>query len=57
MNGLAWKELYDAFASFAYIARRQGFYIGWLEEMEHSLFDMCPYPKSYKPNWRKEKIK
>ena len=57
MNGLAWKELYDAFAAFAYIARRQGFYVGDVQKMEHSLFDMCPFPKSYKPNWRKEKIK
>ena len=50
MNALAWQELYEAFAAFAYIARRQGFYVGALDKMEHSLFDMCPYPRSFRPN-------
>lgn len=50
MNGLAWKELYDKFAAFAYVARRQGFYTKTLQDMEYSLFEMCPYPRSYKPN-------
>ena len=50
MNGLAWKELYDAFAAFAYVARRYGFYTEALKNMEHSLFDMCPFPCSFRPN-------
>ncbi len=53
MNGLAWKELYDKFAAFAYIAKRQGFYNRTIGDMEQSLFDMCPYPRSYRPDNRK----
>ncbi|MGN8831075.1 hypothetical protein ACTNDZ_00755 [Selenomonas montiformis] len=45
MNGLAWTELYDRFAAFAYVARKQGFYVGQIQEMEYSLFGMCPFPK------------
>ncbi len=55
MNGLAWTELYNKFAAFAYVARRQGFYVGQVQEMEYSLFEMCPYPRSYQPNGRREK--
>ena len=36
MNGLAWTELYNKFAAFAYVARRQGFYVGQVQEMEAS---------------------
>ena len=50
MNGLAWTELYNKFAAFAYVARRQGFYVGQVQEMEYSLFEMCPFPKTYRPN-------
>jgi hypothetical protein len=48
MNGLAWKELYDKFSAFAYVAKRQGFYVKSVQEMEYSLFEMCPYPRSYR---------
>ena len=50
MNGLAWTELYNKFAAFAYAARRQGFYVKQVQEMEYSLFEMCPFPRNYKPN-------
>lgn len=50
MNGLAWKELYDKFAAFAYTARRQGFYVNQIQEMEYSLFEMCPFPRTYRPD-------
>jgi hypothetical protein len=53
MNGLAWTELYNKFAEFAYAARRQGFYVGQVQEMEYSLFEMCPFPRSYRPNTKK----
>lgn len=55
MNALAWKELYDKFSEFAYVARKQGFYVGWIQEMEYSLFDMCPFPRSYHPNKKGER--
>jgi hypothetical protein len=55
MNALAWRELYDKFVEFAYVARKQGFYVGQVQEMEYSLFDMCPYPRSYRPNGRRGK--
>ena len=50
MNGLAWSELYDKFAAFAYVARRHGFYMGQVRDMENSLFEMCPFPRDYKPD-------
>lgn len=50
MNGLAWTELYDKFAEFAYVARKQGFYVGQVQQMEYSLFEMCPFPRSYRPD-------
>lgn len=50
MNGLAWMELYDKFAAFAYTARRQGFYVNQIQEMEYSLFEMCPFPRTYRPD-------
>ena len=53
MNGLAWTELHEKFAEFAYVARRQGFYVGQIQEMEYSLFEMCPFPRSYRPNTKK----
>lgn len=37
MNDLAWTELYNKFAAFAYVARRQGFYVNHIQEMEHSI--------------------
>jgi hypothetical protein len=46
MNGLAWKELYTAFSKFAYLARKQHFYDEWVQEMEYSIFEMCPFRKS-----------
>lgn len=46
MNGLAWTELYNAFSKFAYLARKQKFYEAVVQEMEHSLFEMCPIRKS-----------
>ena len=48
MNGLAWTELYNKFAAFAYVARRQGFYVNQIQEMEYSLFEMCPFPRNYR---------
>ncbi len=48
MNGLAWSELYEKFAEFAYVARRQGFYNNTVQEMEYSLFEMCPFPRKYR---------
>lgn len=45
MNGLAWTELYNKFAAFAYVARKQGFYVKAVQDMEYSLFEMCPFPK------------
>lgn len=48
MNGLAWTELYNKFVAFAYVARRQGFYVSQIQEMEHSLFEMCPFPRNYR---------
>ena len=50
MNGLAWTELYNKFTAFAYVARRQGFYVGQVQEMEYSLFEMCPFPRNYRPD-------
>jgi hypothetical protein len=50
LNGLAWTELYNAFSKFAYVARKQKFYEGMVQEMEYSLFKMCPFPKTYRPN-------
>lgn len=50
MNGLAWTELYNKFAAFAYVARQQGFYVKQVQEMEYSLFEMCPFSRNYKPN-------
>ena len=55
MNGLAWTELYNQFAAFAYVARRQGFYVGQVQEMEYSLFEMCPFPRNYRPDRRGKK--
>lgn len=52
MNGLAWTELYDRFAQFVYVARKQGFYVDQIQEMEYSLFEMCPFPRNYRPNKR-----
>jgi len=49
MNGLAWTELYNRFFAFAYVARKQGFYVNTIQDMEHSLFEMCPFPKRYIP--------
>ena len=49
MNGLAWSELYEKFAEFAYVARRQGFYNNTIQEMEYSLFEMCPFPRRFIP--------
>jgi hypothetical protein len=49
MNGLAWTELYNKFAAFAHVARRQGFYVNAIQDMEYSLFEMCPFPKRYIP--------
>lgn len=49
MNGLAWTELYNRFSAFAYVARKQGFYVNTIQDMEHSLFEMCPLPKRYIP--------
>lgn len=49
MNGLAWTELYDRFTQFAYVARKQGFYVGQIQEMEYSLFEMCPFPRRFIP--------
>jgi hypothetical protein len=46
MNGLAWTELYNAFSKFAYLARKQKFYEAVVQEMEYSLFEMCPIRKS-----------
>jgi hypothetical protein len=53
MNGLAWTELYNAFSKFAYLARKQKFYEAVVQEMEYSLFEMCPIRKSTAP--RKER--
>ena len=50
MNGLAWSELYEKFAEFAYVPRRQGFYVNQVQEMEYSLFEMCPFPRRFIPN-------
>lgn len=50
MNGLAWSELYEKFVAFAYVARRQGFYVNQIQEMEYSLFEMCPFPRNYRPD-------
>ncbi len=50
MNGLAWTELYNKFAAFAYVARRHSFYVGQVQEMEYSLFEMCPFPRNYRPD-------
>lgn len=50
MNGLAWTELYNKFAAFAYVARWQGFYVGQVQEMEYSLFEMRPFPRNYRPD-------
>ena len=49
MNGLAWTELYDRFAQFAYVARKQSFYVWQVQEMEYSLFEMCPFPRRFIP--------
>ena len=57
MNGLAWTELYNKFAAFAYVARKQGFYVKAVQDMEYSLFEMCPFPRNYKPNKRGEQKK
>lgn len=48
MTGLGWSMLYSAFAKFAYAARRYRFYLKELDEMEESLFEMCPYPRRYR---------
>ena len=55
MNGLAWTELYKKFAAFAYVARRQGFYPKQIQEMEYSLFEMCPFPRNYRPDKREKR--
>lgn len=52
MNGLAWTELYNKFTAFAYVARKQGFYVKAVQDMEYSLFEMCPFPRNYRPNKR-----
>ena len=57
MNGLAWTELYNKFAAFAYVARKQGFYVKAVQDMEYSLFEICPFPRNYKPNKRGEQKK
>lgn len=48
MNGLEWIELYEKFAAFAYVARRKDFYVKQVQEMEYSLFEMCPFPRKYR---------
>ncbi len=48
MTGLAWTTLYNAFADFAYEARRHRFYMSQIDEMEDSLFEMCPFPKRFR---------
>lgn len=48
MNGLDWTELYEKFAAFAHVARKQGFYLKSVQDMECSLFEMCPFPRKYR---------
>ena len=48
MNGLDWTELYEKFAAFAHVARKQGFYLKSVQDMEYSLFEMCPFPREYR---------
>ena len=48
MNGLDWTELYEKFAAFAHVARKQGFYVKSVQDMEYSLFEMCPFPRNYR---------
>ena len=54
MTGLAWAALYQSFAAFAFEARKYRFYVREVGEMEDSLFEMCPFPKSYKIEKNKE---
>jgi len=50
MTWLGWSMLYKAFAGFAHEARRYRFYLKEIDDMEESLFEMCPYPRSYRKN-------
>lgn len=49
MMGTAhWTEFYNKFSDFANMARQYHFYDKEVQEMEYSLFEMCPLPKAGK---------
>ena len=55
MMGTAhWTEFYNKFSAFANMARQYHFYDKEVQEMEYSLFEMCPLPKSWKANNKKQ---
>jgi len=56
MNSLQWAELADKFGQFAALARKYGFYLAELDNMERSLAEMHPY-KNLLTKRRKEGTK
>lgn len=50
MGSAHWIEFYEKFSAFADMARRCHFYDDQVQEMEYSLFEMCPLPKRWVAN-------
>lgn len=48
MNSENWIILYEKFKDFSAMAKRIHFYDKTLQEMEYSLFEMCPLPAKWK---------
>lgn len=50
MCSTQWIEFYEKFSTFADMARKYHFYDDQVQEMEYSLFEMCPLPKRWVVN-------
>lgn len=48
MNSESWILFYEKFKDFAFMAKKIHFYDKTLQDMEYSLFEMCPLPKKWK---------
>lgn len=56
MGSAHWIEFYEKFSAFADMARRCHFYDEQVQEMEYSLFEMCPLPKRWVANKNNKKV-
>lgn len=48
-----WIDFYQRFASFAAMAREYDFYVDEVGKMEQSMWEICPLPLSYRPEYKK----